>query len=64
MHNQEINYPAAKASLPNNKIVAYLSTPENISANIIEKIMIIRLVFYTITLLDAYKNTIFSAKDN
>lgn len=42
----------------------YLTTPKNISANIMEKIMIIRLAFYAIMLLNAYKNTIFSAKDN
>lgn len=70
MHSQERSnctvkkYPAAGASLPNNNIAVYLTTPKNISANIIEKIMIIRLAFYAITLLNAYKNTIFSAKDN
>lgn len=64
LYNQEMSYPAAKASLPNNKIAAYLTTKKNISANIIEKLMIIRPVFYAVTLLNACKNTIFSAKDN
>lgn len=58
------NIQLSKDSFPNNKTDTYLTTAKNISANIIEKIMIIRLVFYAITLLNAYKNTIFSAKDN
>lgn len=58
------NIQLSEDSVPNNYTDAYLTTPKNISANIMEKIMIIRLVFYAITLLNAYKNTIFSAKDN
>lgn len=61
---QTARHSCLKERSPNSSTGACVTTPRNISANTIEEIMVIRPAFCAIMFLNAYKNTIFSAKDN